>query len=127
VRVTRSTARSPVGVVVRRLARGLERASRRAGVCFPATSTGLDEAGHLATPAMVAAIDRLAATGAPSAELACHPGEHGDADLARYEWGYQWGDERDALEAADVRAAVERAGFRLGTFADLRARADRSR
>lgn len=126
LRVTRSAARSPVGSVVRRLAGRLERAARAAGLRFPEASTGLDEAGHLDRPAMVAAVHRLGATPAASAELACHPGTAGDPALARYRWGYQWADERAALGSSEVRRAIERAGFELGSFADLVERADRT-
>jgi predicted glycoside hydrolase/deacetylase ChbG (UPF0249 family) len=125
LRVTRSAARSPVGVVVRRLARRLERAADTAGMCVPAASTGLDEAGHLDRTAMLAAIARLGASGASSAELACHPGSLDDPALGRYEWGYRWSDEYAALLTAEVREAIDGAGFELGNFADLRSRAER--
>jgi predicted glycoside hydrolase/deacetylase ChbG (UPF0249 family) len=121
VRVTRSTARSPVGVVVSRLARDLERRCDRSGWTYAAASTGLDEAGNLDQPRMIDALRRLYATGAASAELATHPGEAGDADLARYRWDSQWGDERAALLAPETRAEVDALGFRLGTFGDLAA------
>ncbi|MCC5950773.1 MAG: ChbG/HpnK family deacetylase [Acidimicrobiia bacterium] len=121
IRVTRSTARSVVGVVVARLARDLERRCEDEGWAYAAASTGLDEAGNLDRPAMIAALGRLAATGAPSAELATHPGQADDADLGRYRWGYQWADELAALRSSEVRATVEELGFRLGTFGDLAA------
>jgi len=123
VRVTRSTARSPVGVVVSRLARDLERRCDRSGWTYAAASTGLDEAGNLHQRAMIDALRRLYATGAASAELATHPGEDGDAALVRYAWDYQWGDELAALRSPEVRAEVEALGFRLGTFGDLTAEA----
>lgn len=119
MRVTRSGARSVVGLVVRRLSRVLEGTCDGAGWSYPAASTGLDEAGHLDRTAMISALYRLAATGDPVAELATHPGGAGDPELARYAWGYQWGDEADALCSPEVRAAVDELGFRLGTFADL--------
>jgi predicted glycoside hydrolase/deacetylase ChbG (UPF0249 family) len=123
VRVTRSTARSPVGVVVSRLARDLERRCDRSGWTYAEASTGLDEAGNLHQRAMIDALRRLYATGAPSAELATHPGQADDPDLVRYEWDYQWADELAALRAPEVRAEVEALGFRLGTFGDLAAEA----
>ncbi|MCX7619513.1 MAG: ChbG/HpnK family deacetylase [Acidimicrobiales bacterium] len=119
VRVTRSAARTGVGLVVSRLARDLERHANRRGWVYPEASTGLDEAGNLELAAMLAAIGRLAATGARSAELATHPGEHGDPDLVRYEWEYRWAYELDALCRASVRHAIEDLGFELATFADL--------
>ena len=119
IRITRSTATSPVGVVVRRLARRLEATCDRAGWSYAAASTGLDEAGHLAEPDMIQALFRLASIGGDAAELATHPGEADDADLVRYPWDYQWGDEYAALRSDAVRAAVDELGFRLGTFGDL--------
>lgn len=119
MRVTRSSSRGIVGTAVRWLAAELERACRQAGWAFPAASTGLDGAGHLDTESMVAAIRALAAAGGDSAELATHPGEHGDPDLLRYRWGYLWGGEADALRAPEVRGALERDGLQLGTFVDL--------
>jgi len=122
VRVTRSSARSGVGQVVRRLSARLERSARDQGLWFTADATGLDEAGTLDRPRMLAALDRLGASGAPSAELGTHPGEAGDPDLDRYRWGYRWPDELAALTAAEVRSAVDQAGFVLGTYDDLAGR-----
>ena len=121
VRVTRSRERSPIGLTVRRLAAGLEQRLEARGWTYAAASTGLDEAGHLDLAAMVVALGRLASTGAPSSELATHPGRPNDPDRARYRWGYQWDDEYAALRSATVRAAVDDLGFRLGTFGDLAA------
>jgi predicted glycoside hydrolase/deacetylase ChbG (UPF0249 family) len=121
LRVTRSSARSPVGVTVRRLAARLERDCRHAGWAFPGASTGLDEAGHLDAGAMIQSLFRLAATGAPTAELATHPGAAEDPFRMRYLWGYLWEDEYAALRTPAVRAAIDELGYRLGTFADLTA------
>jgi predicted glycoside hydrolase/deacetylase ChbG (UPF0249 family) len=119
VRVTRSAARTPVGATVRRLARRLERDARAASLAFPAAAAGLDEAGVLDAAAAIAALDRLAATGASTVELSAHPGAAEDPDRHRYAWGYRWEDELDALCAPAVRAVIDRHGFRLGTYADL--------
>jgi predicted glycoside hydrolase/deacetylase ChbG (UPF0249 family) len=119
VRVTRSTGKGPVGVTVRRLATRLEGELGRRGWRWPEASTGLDEAGALELGAMVSALDRLAATGARSAELATHPGGAEDGDRDRYRWSYRWEDEYAALRSATVRTAVDELGFRLGTFGDL--------
>ena len=119
LRVTRSAARSAVGVTIRRLAAGLVRMADAAGLRYAAVATGLDEAGTLEGPRLTAAITRLGATGALTAELGAHPGEPSDPDLARYQWGYRWDGELAALTSPEARAAVERAGFRLGHFGDL--------
>jgi predicted glycoside hydrolase/deacetylase ChbG (UPF0249 family) len=124
-RVTRSAAAGPVGVVVRRLADSLVEVCDRSGWTYPAASTGLDGAGHLDSSRMIGALQHLAGSGAPTAELATHPGEHDDADLARYRWGYLWGGECDALCSPSVRAAVDQLGFELSTFGELTRRANR--
>jgi predicted glycoside hydrolase/deacetylase ChbG (UPF0249 family) len=121
IRITRSSARSPVGMTVRRLAARLQRICDQSGWAYAAAATGLDEAGGLEETAMIQALFRLRATGAVSCELATHPGEAGDPDLARYEWGYRWGDEGDALRSAAVAASIEELGFRLVSFGALAA------
>jgi predicted glycoside hydrolase/deacetylase ChbG (UPF0249 family) len=119
VRIIRSEARSPVGIAVRRFARALEPKASAEGFRYTAAATGLDEAGTLTRPKLSAAIDRLSRAAAASAELATHPGEPADADLDRYRWGYAWEHELAALTDATVRVEIERAGFVLGTYADL--------
>jgi predicted glycoside hydrolase/deacetylase ChbG (UPF0249 family) len=119
VRIIRSASRRPVGRVVQRLGRRLEGRARALGVRYPEVATGLDEAGSLDLPRLLAAIDRLAADGGASAELATHPGEADDPDLARYRWAYQWHRELAGLLDSAARRRVEAAGFRLGTYADL--------
>ena len=121
MRIIRSAARSPVGLTVSVLGRRFERRATAAGFRWPATATGLDEAGTLADGRLVGAVERLGASGASTAELATHPGEAGDPDLDRYEWGYQWPGELAALCSPAAKDAVARHGFRLGTYADLAA------
>jgi predicted glycoside hydrolase/deacetylase ChbG (UPF0249 family) len=119
VRITRSAARSPVGVTVRRLAARLAAEAAADGLAFPEDAAGLDEAGRLDEPAVLHALERLAASPAGTVELSAHPGGHEDPDRHRYRWGYRWGAELDALCAPAVQAAIEHCGFRLGTYADL--------
>ncbi len=119
LRLTRSHVWTPTSLGVRTLSAALERRARRAGMTVPASSTGLDEAGHLTQARLLTAVAELAATGAPSAELATHPGEADDPERLRYEWDYTWPDELAALCSAETRDAVARAGFELGSFADL--------
>jgi predicted glycoside hydrolase/deacetylase ChbG (UPF0249 family) len=119
VRVTRSSSLSPVGLLVRPLSSGLARRAGARGLRTTAASAGLDDAGRLDGDRMRRAVARLGAGGAATAELGTHPGQPGDADLGRYEWGYRWADELEALTAEATRAAVDEAGFTLGTYADL--------
>ena len=119
VRVMRSGGRGVVGVTVRRLGRRFERRLAREGWSWPEASTGLDEAGRLDEAAMIRALERLASSGASSAELATHPGEADDPARHRYRWEYQWGDELAALCSERVARTVADCGFRLGRFSDL--------
>ena len=118
VRVPRSTTAFP-GAGVNHLARELARRASAHHLVFPAHAAGVDEAGAMTTDRIESALARLAATGAAAVELSAHPGEHDDPDRHRYEWDYRWGDELEALTSASARAAVERHGFTLATYADL--------
>ncbi len=119
VRVTRSAVRRGRSVVLNRLARRFELVASSAGLRSTDDFAGFDEGGTFATDALVRTIDRLGAGAARTIEIGIHPGEHGDPDLARYEWGYRWGDELDALVSQTVRDAVDRNGFTLGSYAAL--------
>lgn len=121
-RVVRSTRRGPVAVAVRLLARRFARTCEELGVVTPVASAGLDGAGHLDAAAWGATLDRLAASGADTAEVGCHPGVADDPDRARYGWGYSWSDELAALCDPSARRAVDEAGFVLGDYRDLVAR-----
>ena len=119
VRVTRSVGRGGRAIVVNRLARRFDTKAIAAGLRTTDAFAGFDEGGTLATEALVRTIDRLGATQAQSVEIGIHPGEHDDKDLDRYEWGYRWGDELDALVSTEARAAVERNDFTLDSYAAL--------
>lgn len=125
VRVPRSAATSPVGVVMRHLARRFAALATAQGMAFPGDAAGLDEAGRLDEHRALGALARLAVGNARAVELSGHPGSAVDADRDRYAWDYQWGTELDALCSSAVRAAVERHGFRLGTYRDLTSIDDR--
>ncbi len=119
IRVTRSAGWSPIALGVRHFSSRLEARARTADVRFPAATAGFDEAGRLDLDRLRGSLERLANRGVASAELVCHPSEEADAELASLGWNYRGQDELDALVSKEARAAVERAGFRLGTFADL--------
>ncbi|MEP6769174.1 MAG: ChbG/HpnK family deacetylase [Acidobacteriota bacterium] len=119
VRVPRAGARRPAGLAVQWLARGLDRAVGRAGLFAPEGCEGFDDSGRMSRRSLLRAIERAARSGAASAEILLHPGEVRDPDRGRYAWGYDWGGELEAALDPEVRAAVLRAGFRLGTFRDL--------
>lgn len=118
-RCTRSAGRGPVQLGVRVLSGAFARRCERAGLVVPASSAGLDGAGHLSLDRMVSAIAALGRVDAASAELATHPGIADDPDRLRYAWGYRWAEELEALRDPATRRAVAAAGFRLGDFADL--------
>jgi len=121
IRVTRSTTRGPVGLLIRRLAATLERELQADGIVFPRGAAGLDEAGRFDESAMLRALDRFASSDASSVELSGHPGEAEDDERSRYRWGYHWGAELDAVLSPRVRQAIERHGYRLGSYRDLAA------
>jgi predicted glycoside hydrolase/deacetylase ChbG (UPF0249 family) len=119
VRVPSSGRRGPMGTGIRRLAARLRCAARDRDLRTAERSAGLDGAGSLTAPTLVTTIDRLSATGASSCELWAHPGVDADPDRSRYDWNYRWSEELEALCSTQVRRAVERGGFRLGTYAHL--------
>ena len=119
IRVMRSDAKGPIGITVRRLARRLEVQLRERHWAWTGAATGLDGAGSMGLGEMVAAVDRLASSGASSAELASHPGLADDPERVRYRWNYNWDIEYDALCSETIRHTIDELGFRLGTFADL--------
>jgi predicted glycoside hydrolase/deacetylase ChbG (UPF0249 family) len=90
-----------------------------ATLAVPSASEGFDLAGRWDRTQLLAAIRRAATSGAACVELITHPGEAHDPPRSRYDWGYGWSTELEALCSAEVRAAVAESGRRLGAFADL--------
>jgi predicted glycoside hydrolase/deacetylase ChbG (UPF0249 family) len=123
VRLPGSGRRGPLGAGVRLLAGRLRRRLDRAGLVTTGAYAGLDEAGHLDGERFAAALRQLTDAGATTAEVNTHPGEAGEPDLSRFDWGYRWGDELAMLTAPSTRTLIERQGWRLGTFADVAAAA----
>ena len=123
VRATSAVGRGPKAAGVRWLGQRFAARAAAAGVRAPDAFVGFDDGGRTDTDRLVALIASLGASPATTAEIGIHPGEHGDPDLARYQWGYRWGDELDALVSPRARAAVDASGLTLGTFAALGAAA----
>ena len=123
VRLPASRRRGPLGVGVRLLAGRLRRRLDRAALVTTDATAGLDEAGHLDGERFAVALRRLTDGRAVTAEVNTHPGEAGESELARFDWGYRWGEELAMLTEPSTRAQVERLGWRLGTFADVAAAA----
>jgi len=121
VRVTRMQGRGPVGRLMRRLAATLERELEADGIAFAGAGAGLDEAGRFEEAALLRVLERFAQADVRSVELSGHPGEAEDDERHRYRWGYEWGAELDAVLSPRVRQAVDRHGYRLGTYRDLSA------
>jgi hypothetical protein len=101
----------------------LRRRLDRAALDTTGAYAGLDEAGHLHGERFADALRELTDGGAATAEVNTHPGEAGEPDLDRFDWGYRWADEPAMLTAPSTRTLVERLGWRLGTFADVAAAA----
>jgi predicted glycoside hydrolase/deacetylase ChbG (UPF0249 family) len=123
VRLPGSGRRGPLGSGVRLLAGRLRRRLDRAALVSTDAYAGLDEAGHLDGDRFAVALRHLTEGEASTAEINTHPGEAGEPDLTRFEWGYRWDDELAMLTAPSTRTLVERLGWRLGTFADVAAAA----
>ncbi|MBL8776578.1 MAG: ChbG/HpnK family deacetylase [Acidimicrobiales bacterium] len=114
LRVPWSRARTPTGVGVRHFARTLRRRADAAAVWHPDAYFGIDESGHLDESALLALLDGLSADPGATVELAVHPGEADDGDLARYPWpGARRDAELAALTSAAVAEAVRRGGHHL--------------
>ena len=119
VRVPHFRGRNPLALGVTGLAFLLARRARRAGLRYPLDAVGIECAGRLDERLLPTVLARLADHGHAAVELTVHPGEGDDADRSRYGWGYRWEDELAALVGPVARGAVDTAGFRLGTYADL--------
>jgi predicted glycoside hydrolase/deacetylase ChbG (UPF0249 family) len=121
LRIPRSRRTGPTAAIINSLARRLVVAADEAKLATPVASAGLDEAGHLDDSTLGGVLDGFAASGATTAELGTHPGADPDPERHRYRWGYSWAGELNLMTAPATRAEIERRGFVLGTYADLKA------
>lgn len=122
IRVPRSRSRLPVGIGVDTLSRRLRRRARTAGLVVTDDYAGLDDAGRMDRRTLARTIAAVGAGVARTVEINVHPGEPGDPELERFEWGYDWAGELDALVDPGARALVASLGFELGSYADLTGR-----
>ena len=119
VRVPRLRAPTVTGAGVTVLGRLLARRAAKAGLRFPADAVGIECAGKLDPEILHRVLGRLATHGADTVELTVHPGEDEDPDRVRYQWGYRWDKELEALIGTPASEVVASYGFTLGTYADL--------
>lgn len=119
IRIPRTKGYSPLAMGVRMLSRRLTRRVTGAGLAMTGATVGLDEAGALHETALRDAIGRLGVAGVDAADIVCHPGEAGDAELEATGWDFAWADEVAALTSPATFEAVQAAGFRLGTYAEV--------
>ena len=119
VRLPRSHRRSAVGVGVNILGHLLARRLDTTALRYTDDFAGLDEAGTL-DRSFEPALDRLLTRRhAGTVEINTHPGEAGDADLARFRWGYRWDRELELLVSPATRDLVDRHDVTLGSWVDL--------
>ena len=119
VRVPRCRRTTITGVGVSTLARRLARQADQRGICYTQDSVGIAVAGHIDGRVLERFLATTAARRPASIELTVHPGSSDDPQRARYRWGYHWEQELATLTEPHARAAVTRAGLRLGTYRDL--------
>ncbi len=108
--------RPPVSVMSTLLRRDLA----AAGLATTERFAGLDESGKAVAHRFDRTMSRVPAN-VTSFEFGVHPSVDGDPERARYRWRHQGTDEAAGLSRWGLRAQLEAAGWRLGTFADLTA------
>lgn len=89
---------------------------RAAGFKTPDTCLGLESTGRLDEPRLLALARRL---GVGTSELVCHPGSDDAAIAQRYDWGFRWQRELDALTSPRVREALGERAIALVDYGAL--------
>jgi predicted glycoside hydrolase/deacetylase ChbG (UPF0249 family) len=93
-----------------------------AGLPEPPRVLGLAEAGRMTRERLERI---LAALPQGDYEAVLHAGEEDDVTRARYDWGYSWREESEALESETVGAALAARGITLVSFGQLQERSTR--
>ncbi len=119
VRTPRGVGASPRSSAVRVLGSRLAARARRRGIATTDRFVGLEHSGHMTIEPLSRVVGGLDAMRVSSVEVSVHPGLPVDAERDRFDWGFEWGAELDALCSARAKGAAAAAGFDLGTFADL--------
>ncbi|MET0864532.1 MAG: ChbG/HpnK family deacetylase [Nakamurella sp.] len=122
VRTPHSGRQLPIGFGVNLLAGRFRTKVGRAGLATTAGYAGLVEAGTFDQARFEHSLGRFGppeGTDRSTVEINTHPGEAGDADLSRFDWGYRWPAELAMLLAPASRELIQKSGFRLGSFQDL--------
>ena len=120
VRLPTARGSSATAFAVRRLTERLRRMAIRAGRAFPEESSGIEGQPAPHDAGLQPSLERLDATGAPSAEIVLHLAIDPDPERAAYPSRYAWAAQFAAATDPDIRARIDDLGFRLGSFADLR-------
>lgn len=118
VRTPRSLRVLPIGFGINLLSGRLRKRLRDSNLATTDSYTGLDEAGSFEAGRFAKSLQILGKAKG-SVEINFHPGEAGDPDAGRFDWGYHWSVELATLVAPATRSLIEGHDFRLGTFQDL--------
>jgi predicted glycoside hydrolase/deacetylase ChbG (UPF0249 family) len=109
----------PRHLAVKAMGRHFARRADAAGIAHPDHFVGLADSGHMTTERLTSSIERAAQTAQGPVEIGVHPGNPDDPDRGRYEWGFEWAGELEALCDPQVGLRIREAGWRLGSFRDL--------
>ena len=101
------------------LGRQARRLLARAALAEPPRVLGLAETGHMTAARWQSLLGSLPDD---DCEIVLHPGEEDDVTRIRYQWGFEWRAEAEALESGLIHEALSRRGIVACSFADLAVR-----